>query len=341
MENKTVFIVTPIGKKGTDVYNKYFAICKNLIEPAVKSIDPNYKVVRADQIAKPGSFVKDILEHLRNSHIVIANLTGLNPNVFYELGVRHSLSPRTIMITEDLSTLPSDLKEYRAIEYSPEITGISDFTNDLKNAIEEIINNPETPDNPVLDRIEGIINSRESDLKLEIETLNAKLVNKEKNNQVKNTKVDTIQRRIYRVLKIWKADAGAAVVQEWNDVDENGKDKVFYIQKPEGNFEYYFLNDKNDDEYCLVISVHNTDRSIETDLADIRVMISEYEKIGTAYFRFVIVKDEELQEEKLKVKRFLDNALKLAGVKEKKRFSLELWDSTDIEKIERQLGIKL
>lgn len=117
--NKEIFVITPIGKKDSATYKKYDAIFNSMIEPACKEIDSKFNVIRADKIAKPSSFVKDILTNLRNSYIVIANLTDLNPNVFYELGVRHALSNRTIIITEDLSTIPSDLKEYRAIEYSP------------------------------------------------------------------------------------------------------------------------------------------------------------------------------------------------------------------------------
>lgn len=340
MKNKTIFLITPIGKKGTEPYNKYLAICKDLIEPTVKSVDSEFKVIRADQIAKPGSFVKDILEHIRNSHIVIANLTGLNPNVFYELGVRHCLSARTIMITEDLSTLPSDLKEYRTIEYSPEITGISDFTSELKKSIEEIIQNPETPDNPVLDRIGKIINSREVQLQEEIETLNNKLNNKEKST-IKGLKGDTIQRRIERFLSIWKAQTGDSLIQEWHETDENGKELKYYIKRPEGNFSYYFLDDKDGEEYCLVISIHNVPRVLETDFADIRVMIAKYDSVGTAKFRFVIASEEDLNTQKDKGKKFFENALKLAKVKKKSRFSLELWDTSDIEKIERELGIRI
>ena len=64
------------------------------------------------------NILKDIVQAIYDSDIIIANLTDLNPNVFYELGIAHTLNKKVIIITEDISTLPFDLKSYRAKEYS-------------------------------------------------------------------------------------------------------------------------------------------------------------------------------------------------------------------------------
>jgi hypothetical protein len=67
--------------------------------------------------AQPGNFVKGIVQDLSTADLVIADLTGQRPNVYYELGIRHAHKVGTIMITQDLSALPSDLHGYYAFQY--------------------------------------------------------------------------------------------------------------------------------------------------------------------------------------------------------------------------------
>ena len=65
------------------------------------------------------NILADIIPPIYYADIVIADLTGLNPNVMYELGIAHSFNKKTIMITRDeLGCLPFDLKQYRAKDYS-------------------------------------------------------------------------------------------------------------------------------------------------------------------------------------------------------------------------------
>ena len=138
MKKPFIFVITPIGKPGTPLYNKYDAIFKTMIKPAVHKVMPGFKIIRADQIAKSGSFVEDIIECLENADIVIANLTDLNPNVCYELGIRHAFTKRTtIMITEDIKSLPSDLRGYRTIEYKPK-KSVKKFELNLSKCLREI-----------------------------------------------------------------------------------------------------------------------------------------------------------------------------------------------------------
>lgn len=339
MNNKEVFVVTPIGKKGTETYEKFDAIFKSMIEPAVKSIDKDFEVTRADKIAKPGSFVKDILDRLKNSYLVIANLTGMNPNVFYELGVRHTLSNRTIIITEDYSTIPSDLKEYRAIEYSADITGIEHFKSALTKTINEIIEDPNHPDNPVQDRLGNIIETKESHLEKEIDDLKSQLKNKK--NPIFKRKGETIERRIDRILKIWKSEKGSVLGEEWYTENEKGEEVRFKINVPQGDFDYYFPYVEELIETCIVISIHNDDFDIETDLADIRVMLSEYKDVINFKLKFIIASNIELKSIEKKTSGFFSKAIKSSKVdNSKNRYTLELWDDSKILDIEKELGLK-
>ena len=130
-ENNVCFVISPIGKKGTEEYKKFKDALDFIIKPTVENSDYKLKVLRADDIKKPGSLIKDILENIYSSFIVIADLTGQNPNVFYELGVRHSLSPRTILIAQSIEDIPSDLRDYRTIIYEMSLKCPAKFKNEL------------------------------------------------------------------------------------------------------------------------------------------------------------------------------------------------------------------
>ena len=97
---KTCFVISPIGSDGSDIYKKFKEVLDYIIKPAVEESGYGLTVIRADDIKQSGSIIKDILQSLLNAHVVIADLTNQNPNVFYELGVRHALRPRTILIAE-------------------------------------------------------------------------------------------------------------------------------------------------------------------------------------------------------------------------------------------------
>lgn len=338
MDRKQVFVITPIGKKDSEDYKKFDAVLKTMIKPAIDEIDNTLRILRADQISQPGSFIKDILEQLQNSYIVIANLTGLNPNVFYELGVRHSLSNRTIMITEDLSKLPSDLKEYRVIEYSAELTAIESFKEELKKAIKSILENPEKSDNPVQDRLPGIIIKREEQYLEEIALLREKLTNKSQKKSV--ILKDGISKRIERILKLINASY-ATYLGKVTWTQEVEKKKVSTeVENAWGNFKYYFVNRKGTEfiDYSLILSIREYDFKLKEDLADIRVMLSLYGN-KDMHFKYVIATNSKLNSEKKDAVEFFKKAVKKEELLLKDN-EFEIWDLEQIEKIEKQLGLK-
>jgi hypothetical protein len=91
-------------------------IYQKWIKRAVESYKAE-KIVCKRSLAKPGSFIKGIVVDLASSDLVIADLTGARPNVYYELGIRHALSIGTIIITQDFAALPSDLANYFVFSY--------------------------------------------------------------------------------------------------------------------------------------------------------------------------------------------------------------------------------
>ena len=139
-------------------------IYENWIKKAVESYAPGELICKRSP-AKPGNFVKGIIADLDSSSLVIADLTGAKPNVYYELGIRHALRVGTIIITQHFDALPSDLKNYFVFEYnySEKAHEYVDFYSKFEKKMHETIRawdeTTDPSDSPVSDFL-GIINQK-------------------------------------------------------------------------------------------------------------------------------------------------------------------------------------
>jgi hypothetical protein len=100
-----------------------------------------------------GHILHSIVEGLRNSRIVLADITDRNPNVFYELGIRHSLRKGTIIVSRD-GQVPSDLRGLWYIEYQNTPAAVANFKREIKRLAAEIERKPDDSDNPVMDYLD-------------------------------------------------------------------------------------------------------------------------------------------------------------------------------------------
>lgn len=73
-----------------------------------------YEVRRAQS---PTDILRDIVLDLDRADLVVADVTSLNPNVMYELGIRHGFCKRTVLLSQDPSELPFDIAGYQCIKY--------------------------------------------------------------------------------------------------------------------------------------------------------------------------------------------------------------------------------
>ena len=103
---KLCFVVGPIGEDGTETRRHADWLLKGFIREAL--IDLGYQVKRADDDAKPGMISDRIIHDILNADLVIADLTELNANAFYELGIRHSTGKPTIHIAKKGLRIPFD-----------------------------------------------------------------------------------------------------------------------------------------------------------------------------------------------------------------------------------------
>lgn len=110
---KTCFFITPIGEQNTPERKRADQIQRHILGPLLAQ----FYVVRADELPDPGSITHQIIELLYNADLVIADLTGANANVAYELAIRHAFNKISIHLVDRTDRIPFDLKGERTIVF--------------------------------------------------------------------------------------------------------------------------------------------------------------------------------------------------------------------------------
>lgn len=161
MPKQLCFILMPFGKKpnsdGSTV--DFDAIYADLIVPAVTAA--NLEPLRADQETTSGIIHKPMFERLILCRFAVVDLTQFNPNVFYELGVRHAARPHsTVQIIAEGARLPFDIQMLRTIHYklvaagTPDPAALPNAKNALTTFLEEA--KKEAPDSPIFQLLDGL-----------------------------------------------------------------------------------------------------------------------------------------------------------------------------------------
>jgi len=116
---KTIFLAGPIGSIGSDTRDAADTLKSEIVLPALEeAFGPGgFTLERADEIGEPGRISLQVLEKLVASDIVIVDLSDLNPNVMYELGVRQACLKPYILLRPGSQVLPFDIADIRAISY--------------------------------------------------------------------------------------------------------------------------------------------------------------------------------------------------------------------------------
>ena len=94
-----------------------------------------YSTLRADDLYGH-DVLEDIWRAVNESEVVIADTTGKNPNVFYEIGIAHTLGKRVVLISQDAEDIPFDLRRYRHLVYEVNIDGFDRLSRQLPGYIQ-------------------------------------------------------------------------------------------------------------------------------------------------------------------------------------------------------------
>jgi len=148
--NNECFIITPIGNNNSDIRRHAEGVINAVIKPLLENEENGFKVVVAHEINDTGSIPDQVFNQVVNAKLVIANVTGLNPNVMYELGVRHALRLPVITIAEEGTNLPFDINSQRTIFYENDMFGTNELKTKLAEMLKKIDFDEESTDNPVM-----------------------------------------------------------------------------------------------------------------------------------------------------------------------------------------------
>lgn len=134
IDERLVFVLMPFIDKLTRIYN-------SILKPTVEA--KGLVCRRADDFKTNKAIIQDIWKAICEARIVIADLTDLNPNVMYELGITHTVGKETILIYQlskgkDVK-FPFDLAHIRRIEYEDSATGGKKLEVDLSETLESIL----------------------------------------------------------------------------------------------------------------------------------------------------------------------------------------------------------
>jgi hypothetical protein len=151
--SKICFFIAPIGEEGSEDRQHSDMILASFIERAVDGM--GLHVVRADKITQPGLITAQVIQYILKSKVVIADLSFHNPNVFYELAIRHMTGLPAVHIVRRGDKLPFDLKDFRTITINTDdkyhlVASLDSYRSDIANFVRQALEGVDDRSNPIL-----------------------------------------------------------------------------------------------------------------------------------------------------------------------------------------------
>lgn len=146
------FYICPIGDPESEQRQHSDLFLSALVEPAVAEL--GLRVVRADQIGKPGMITAQVIEHVVRAGLVVADLSFHNPNVFYELSLRHACGLPTVQIIRRCDPIPFDLDQVRTIQIDTTsiytlVPRLESYKAEIANQARRALSDPRGAGNPL------------------------------------------------------------------------------------------------------------------------------------------------------------------------------------------------
>jgi hypothetical protein len=150
---KTCFLIAPIGDEGSVDRERSDQVRDFVIKPALEK--SKYVVTRADEISKSGIITSQVIQNIFDADLVIAYLATDNPNVFYELALRHVVRKPFIQIIEEGQKIPFDVSGLRTIQLKyGDLRSAENCKIQIQKQVEALEKNPEDVESPVTQAID-------------------------------------------------------------------------------------------------------------------------------------------------------------------------------------------
>jgi hypothetical protein len=132
VESGRCFVIMPFASQFDSVFTS--------IERALEGPEVNFTCIRTDELHGGGHIIEDILENIAKAEIILADVTGRNANVFYELGIVHTVKDieKVLILTQNIDEVPFDLRQFRCITYEQTEEGLSSLETALGLTVKEI-----------------------------------------------------------------------------------------------------------------------------------------------------------------------------------------------------------
>lgn len=128
VDDDFVFVLTPFHPDYDATYSRIQSVCARL----------GLRCLRGDEEYVESDLLSHILRLIVRARVVVANINGRNPNVFYELGVANALDKSTLLISQSLESVPFDLRTRQIVIYND----LSQLDNSLRDALARVLAKP-------------------------------------------------------------------------------------------------------------------------------------------------------------------------------------------------------
>lgn len=148
----TCFYITPIGEDESEERAHSDLFLGNIVEPALETF--GLRVIRADAIDKPGMITRQVIEYILRARLVVADLSFHNPNVFYELALRHATRLPVVQIVRMGDRIPFDIGQMRTIRIDNSsiyslVPKIETYRSEISSQVRRALESEADADTPI------------------------------------------------------------------------------------------------------------------------------------------------------------------------------------------------
>ena len=148
MAEKSCFVIAPIGDPESDTRKRSDQVLKHVISPAVQEC--GYKPIRADQISEPGMITSQVIQRIVDDDFVVADLTERNPNVFYELAIRHAIRKPLVQLIKKGEQIPFDVAGARTVHVDHhDLDSVEEAKREIVSQIHALENDSSQLETPI------------------------------------------------------------------------------------------------------------------------------------------------------------------------------------------------